>query len=51
LTDRLLDYDARQTRFREIKITKNRKCPLCGEEPEIRRLFEHEADVCAVRSA
>src|SRR6184192_2726912 len=51
LTDRLLDYDARLTRFREIRITKNHKCPLCGEQPEISRLFEHEPEVCAVKSA
>jgi molybdopterin/thiamine biosynthesis adenylyltransferase len=51
LTDRLLDYDARLTRFREIRITKNPKCPLCGERPEITRLFEHEPEVCAVKTA
>ena len=49
--DRLLDYDARLTRFREIRITKNPKCPLCGEQPEITRLFEHEPEVCAVKTA
>jgi adenylyltransferase/sulfurtransferase len=51
LTDRLLDYDARQTRFREIRVSKNPKCPLCGEHPEITKLFEHEAEVCAVKIA
>ena len=51
LTDRLLDYDARLTRFREIKIKKNPKCPLCGEQPEITRLIEHEPEVCAVKTA
>jgi molybdopterin-synthase adenylyltransferase len=51
LTDRLLDYDARSTRFREIRIVKNPKCPLCGEQPEITRLLEHEMEVCAVKTA
>lgn len=51
LTDRLLDYDARLTRFREIRITKNPKCPLCGDRPEITQLFEHEPEVCAVKTA
>ena len=51
LTDRLLDYDARLTRFREIRISKNSKCPLCGEQPEITHLFEHEPEVCAVKTA
>ena len=51
LTDRLLDYDARVTRFREIRVSKNPKCPLCGDQPEITGLIEHEAEVCAVKTA
>src|SRR3989454_9515198 len=51
LTNRLLDYDARETRFREIKVAKNPRCPLCGERPEITRLVEPEPEVCAVRTA
>jgi adenylyltransferase/sulfurtransferase len=51
LTNRFLDYDGRLTRFREIKIAKNPKCPLCGEQPEITRLVEHEPEVCAVKTA
>jgi len=51
LTNRLLDYDARLTRFREIKIAKNPQCPLCGNQPEITKLFEHEPEVCAVKTA
>jgi adenylyltransferase/sulfurtransferase len=51
LTDRLLDYDARVTRFREIRVSKNPKCPLCGDHPEITRLIEYEAEVCAVKTA
>jgi len=51
LTDRFLDYDARLTCFREIKISKNPKCPLCGDCPEITHLFEHEPEVCAVKTA
>jgi molybdopterin-synthase adenylyltransferase len=51
LTDRLLDYDARITRFREIAIKKNPNCPLCGEHPEITRLFAHDTEVCAIKTA
>lgn len=51
LINRFLDYDGRLTRFREIKIAKNPKCPLCGEHPEITRLIEHEPEVCAVKTA
>ncbi len=49
LTDRLLDFDARRTAFREIKIKRNPNCPLCGEQPTITELFEHEAESCAVK--
>ncbi len=51
LTDRFLDYDARLTRFREINISKNPHCPLCGDRPEITHLVEHEPEVCAVKTA
>src|SRR5918997_64355 len=33
LTDRLLDFDARRTQFREIRIRRNPDCPLCGDRP------------------
>ena len=49
LTDRLLDYDARRTTFREIKIKRNPTCPLCGEHPSITELLDLEPEVCAVR--
>ena len=40
LTDRLLDFDARKTQFREIKVRRNPKCALCGEHPTITELFD-----------
>ena len=40
LTDRLLDFDARRTQFREIRIKRNPDCPLCGERPTITELME-----------
>ena len=40
LTDRLLDFDARRTQFREIRIKRNPDCPLCGERPTITELIE-----------
>jgi adenylyltransferase/sulfurtransferase len=52
LTDRLLDFDARRTQFREIRVKRNPNCPLCGEQPTITELFDDgdpEA-VCAVRT-
>jgi adenylyltransferase/sulfurtransferase len=40
LTDRLLDFDARRTHFREIKVRKNPNCALCGARPTITELIE-----------
>lgn len=40
LTNRLLDFDARRTQFREIRIKRNPDCPLCGERPTITQLME-----------
>lgn len=49
LTDRMLDFDARRTSFREIKTKRNPDCPLCGEHPTITELFDHEPESCAVK--
>ena len=50
LTNRILDFDAQKTTFREIKAKRNPKCILCGENPEITKLFEHEQEVCQLRT-
>ena len=51
LTDRLLDFDAKKTLFREIKVKRNPKCALCGEHPTITELFDDGDPFagCAVR--
>src|SRR6478735_478286 len=51
LTDRLLDFDARKTLFREIKVKRNPQCALCGEHPTITELFDDGDPYagCAVR--
>ena len=46
LTDRILDFDARKTAFREIRTKRNPKCALCGEQPTITTLVEYEQDAC-----
>jgi molybdopterin-synthase adenylyltransferase len=51
LTDRMLDFDARRTTFREIKIRRNPDCPLCGTNPTITELFDHEPESCELKSA
>jgi len=46
LTNRLLDFDAKATRFREIRLTRNPNCQLCGAHPTITELMEHEQETC-----
>jgi molybdopterin/thiamine biosynthesis adenylyltransferase len=38
LTDRLLTYDALKGRWRTISLPRAHHCPLCGDQPRIRRL-------------
>jgi len=50
LIGRLLTYDALGMRFREVKLRRDSKCPLCGENPTIKDLSIHMegAAACAV---
>ena len=41
LIGRLLTYDALGMRFREVKLRRDPKCPLCGTAPTIRDLSIH----------
>ena len=49
LIGRLLTYDALTMRFREVKLRRDPKCPLCGEHPSITDLSIHRSslDACA----
>jgi adenylyltransferase/sulfurtransferase len=42
LIGRLLLYDALEMKFRELKLRKNLKCPLCGENPTIKALIDYD---------
>jgi rhodanese-related sulfurtransferase len=42
LINRLLLFDAWKLRFRELKISKDPECPVCGENPTIRELIDYE---------
>ncbi len=42
LIGRLMLYDALEMKFRELKLRKNPKCPLCGEHPTIKALIDYE---------
>jgi hypothetical protein len=48
LIGRLLTYDALGMRFREVKLRRDPKCPLCGEHPTITDLSIHRAGLDAV---
>tara|TARA_B100000315_G_scaffold237738_1_gene254812 strand:+ start:683 stop:1489 length:807 start_codon:yes stop_codon:yes gene_type:complete len=50
ITNRLLDYDAKTNRFRQIKISKRPECPLCGEHQEISELTESDQPACALNT-
>ena len=41
LIGRLLTYDALGMRFREVRLRRDPKCPLCGEQPTIQDLSIH----------
>jgi adenylyltransferase/sulfurtransferase len=51
LIGRLLTYDALGMRFREVRLRRDPRCPLCGESPTIRDLSIHRegaAAACAI---
>src|SRR5437762_745776 len=48
LIGRLMTYDALQMRFQEFKIRRNKKCPLCGDNPTITKLIDYE-QFCGMR--
>lgn len=42
LKGRLLLFDALAMEFREVKVTKDPHCPVCGEDPSITELIDYE---------
>ncbi len=50
LTNRLLIFEALEMEFREIKFTKNKNCPVCGENPRITDLVDYEQKACELKS-
>lgn len=49
LVNRLLLFDAWQMKFRELKLRKDPKCPVCGEVPTIKELIDYE-EFCGLRA-
>ena len=50
LIGRLLLYDALDMSFRELKVRKDPKCPLCGPNPTVTELIDYQ-QFCGVRGA
>jgi sulfur-carrier protein adenylyltransferase/sulfurtransferase len=42
LTGRLLLFNALDMKFRELKLRRDPKCPVCGENPTIKELIDYE---------
>ncbi len=42
LVGRLLLFDALGMKFREVKLRKDKNCPICGENPTIKELIDYE---------
>lgn len=47
LIGRLVLYDALDMTFRELKIRRNPKCPVCGDHPTITKLIDYD-EFCGV---
>ncbi len=48
LIGRLLLVDALAMSFRELKLRKDKECPVCGEHPTIRQLIDYN-EFCGIR--
>ncbi len=42
LVGKLILYDALKQRFRELKIRRDKECPVCGDHPTITELIDYE---------
>lgn len=48
LTGSLLIFDALDMSFRKVKVGKDPKCALCGDDATIKELITYEAEVCEI---
>jgi molybdopterin/thiamine biosynthesis adenylyltransferase len=49
LLDRMLIFDALKMDYRTVPLPRNPRCPLCGENPSIRELVDHDEPSCDIR--
>ncbi|MBI4384558.1 MAG: molybdopterin-synthase adenylyltransferase MoeB [Nitrospinae bacterium] len=50
LVGRLMLFDALTMKFREMRLRKDKDCPICGESPSIKKLIDYE-QFCGVPQA
>ncbi|HEX3683721.1 MAG TPA: molybdopterin-synthase adenylyltransferase MoeB [Bryobacteraceae bacterium] len=48
LKNRLLLYDALGMRFRELKLRRDRNCPVCGDHPTVTKLIDYQ-EFCGIQ--
>lgn len=48
LTGKLLVFNALDSSFRKVKVPKDPKCPICGENPTVTRLIDYQ-EFCSLR--
>lgn len=46
----LLTYNALTMNFRKIKVSKNKKCGICSENPKIKNLIDYEQAACDLKN-
>jgi molybdopterin/thiamine biosynthesis adenylyltransferase len=51
LTNTLLVYNALEMKFYKVKLKRNPKCPLCGENPQITELKDEEQSACDLKDS
>lgn len=49
LSGRILSFNGLDLGFNEIRLERNKHCPLCGENPEITELHEYQMNYCAAK--
>ena len=49
LVGRLLVFNALDSSFRTVKVRKNKDCPICGENPTIKKLIDYE-EFCQIKT-
>ena len=42
-------FNALDSSFRTVKVRKNKDCPICGENPTIKKLIDYE-EFCQIKT-